>query len=400
MTAKRRKSHPARRNLKILPIIYFFIYLLPYTPVAVVIFEKLAGSYVEAMSVFSLMGLTGAVLEVPTGVLSDKWGRRTTLTVGCFLSFLNVACLALACHSEHPLWFMYAAALLQGGAEALYSGNNEAIVYESLDSVKKTASFPKFNGRMTSMMQAGLTVSAILSALILITGWPLEILIYVSLVTCGTLVILTRFLIEPPDRLISDKHPYKHFVEAFRLIKKNERLRLYSLTNMLQAGAMSSNYYIMPGFINAVWPTWAVPFLRVGQHLVGTFSFWHSGAIVKALGAVRTLVMLPLLSNGMSLVAFWIGNIFSPFLLMLAPVAYAAWATAKSTLEQESFSKEQRATMGSLISLGGSVIAALLSLLMGWMADYFSIGMTLFLVMAARTIIVNGSYTLIYRRHK
>lgn len=400
MTKKHSEHQAIKRNIHILTLISFFVYFLPYGPVAIIIFEKLTGSYVEAMSVFALMSLTTAFLEIPTGVVSDKWGRKKTLTIGCFLSFLNVAALALALHSNYSLWFLYAAALLQGAAGALYSGNNEALIYETLKTLRISHAFPKTMGRMSSMTQGGLALSGLLAGLILFSGFSHDILIYVSLVTCFILVILCLFIIEPPRDIPVDTHPIRHIIEALNRIKRNDKLKLYSLTNMLQMGGGSASYYFIPSFIGLVWPSWAVPIFRTIQHMFGSVGYWHAGTFVKRFGAVRSLIGVPLIANSISMVAFWISSLFSPFILFVSEFSLSTWYTAKSTIEQESFSKSQRATMGSLINMGASIIAAALCLIMGWMADHMSLGMTLFIVLAVRSIIVSTSYAAIYRKHK
>ncbi|MGE4352212.1 MAG: MFS transporter [Bdellovibrionales bacterium] len=400
MTTKRRLHRPIKRNLKILPFVYFFTYLLPYAPIGVILFEKLAGSYLQAMSVFTVMGLASALLEVPTGVLSDKWGRRKTMVVGGLLSLINVVMLLGACYSEHVMWFLYAAAIFQGGAEALYSGNNEALVYETLAALKRTHTYPKFFGQMNSMMQAGLAVSGMTGGLVLLSGLPSVALFYVSLGTSFCLVALSCLLVEPPEKLVTDTHPFKHIRTAFHEIKKNKKLAYYSLTNMIQMGAMNANYYFTPGFIGSVWPTWAAAIFRTAQHGIGSFGFLFAHYVIKRFGPVRSMIGVPLLSNGISMIAYWLQNAFSPLLIASAQFSFSTWKTAKSTIEQESFTKEQRATMGSLISFGSSIVSGLLSLLMGWMGDHLSLGLTMFIVVAVRSVFVNSSYAFIYRRYK
>ncbi|MGN1079345.1 MAG: hypothetical protein ACI4TE_04145 [Alphaproteobacteria bacterium] len=53
----------------------------PMTAVLAVYFQEITRSYAAAMSVFSLCSLFQAILEVPTGIFSDKIGRRQTLVL-------------------------------------------------------------------------------------------------------------------------------------------------------------------------------------------------------------------------------------------------------------------------------------------------------------------------------
>lgn len=389
-----------QRNIIVLSAISFFIYFLPYVAVAVIIFEKLTGSYIEAMSVFALMNITSSLLEIPSGVLSDKIGRKRTLTLGCTLSLINVICLSFALHSDYALWFLYGAAITQGAASSLYSGNNDAILHETLASIRQTRAYPKLFGRMSSLTTAGLALSSLIASVLLLYGLSFDILIYASLVTCSALVLLTLFITEPAKHKNYPIKSLKHITDAFKMINKNPRLKLYSIINIIQGGGGSANYYFIPGFIGSVWAIWAVPVFRLTQHAIGSLSLWHTGEIINRFGASKILTNVSFFMNALPLIGFWIANIFSPIILLFAEPFAASWTTAKSTIEQEAFTQKQRATMGSLINLGSNAISAILSLLIGWMADNMSIGMTLFIVLAIRSIIVSTGYSYIYKHHK
>ncbi|MDD2326273.1 MAG: hypothetical protein PHW63_09790 [Alphaproteobacteria bacterium] len=95
-----RRKRPARRalrrNINLLIISELFAELRFYFPVAVLVFQSITGSYAAAMSVFALANIMHAFFEIPTGLLSDRWGRRGTLIAGAIGEFLSAVCYAAA----------------------------------------------------------------------------------------------------------------------------------------------------------------------------------------------------------------------------------------------------------------------------------------------------------------
>lgn len=62
-------------------------------------------------------------------------------------------------------------------------------------------------------------------------------------------------------------------------------------------------------------------------------------------------------------------NVFSPIFLTLNSLFYGVGQVAKNNLLQKEFSSEQRATMGSLNSLFGSISFVIFSTILGILAD-------------------------------
>jgi MFS family permease len=71
-----------KKNIKILTWFNFFTDFKLYAPIAIIYFAQVTGSYALGMSVFSIVFITSAVAELPTGILSDFVGRRKTMIFG------------------------------------------------------------------------------------------------------------------------------------------------------------------------------------------------------------------------------------------------------------------------------------------------------------------------------
>src|SRR5688572_28940891 len=136
-----------RHNLKILTWFNFFTDFKLYAPVAVIYFSMVTGSFALGMSIFSIVMISSALFEIPTGVLSDHMGRRRTLMFGALASVAYVTCYAIG----QSYWILAIGALFEGLSRSLYSGNNDALLYDTLKEEGKEEEFAEYAGKLSSM---------------------------------------------------------------------------------------------------------------------------------------------------------------------------------------------------------------------------------------------------------
>ena len=64
------------RNVSLLYLYSFFIRMNFALPIELLFFASLSDSYSDAMKIFFIAYITGTILGVPLGLLSDKVGRK------------------------------------------------------------------------------------------------------------------------------------------------------------------------------------------------------------------------------------------------------------------------------------------------------------------------------------
>jgi hypothetical protein len=142
-----------------------------------------------------------------------------------------------------------------------------------------------------------------------------------------------------------------------------------------------------------------VPLYRTGQNAVGTVGFWISGSAVSRFGGFKTLFAGSLLSFITSANAYIFATIFSPLLMMLSQFSWTFTYTADLSLQQQSFSEAQRATMASVISLLTAVVGAIAAFAVGIIADYAGPQATLIIILVA-TIPASVITYFLFRRYR
>ena len=152
-----------RRNIALLTWFNFADDFRIYNAVAVVYFAQVSHSYVLAGTIFAIAKISSAVFEIPTGMLSDLVQRKLTLMFGQAASLLAVLLYALG----GSFAVLALGAGFEGLAFALFSGNNDALLFDTLKAEGEELQFASFQGRLSSMYQFALAASALVAAIAL-----------------------------------------------------------------------------------------------------------------------------------------------------------------------------------------------------------------------------------------
>ncbi|MDP4505292.1 MFS transporter [Nonomuraea turcica] len=373
-TSQRSRSAPpapnsadqtVNRNVRLLSWFNFFGDFRMYGPIMVIYFAQVTGSYTAAASLLAVKMLSSAAFEVPTGVLSDRLGRRGTMIAGAVV--MVAAHLGYASASGYGL--LLAAVVLEGLATSLWSGNNESLLYDTLLEAGREEEFPRHSGRVNSMFQIALALAAAIGGVVA-GAWSLRVVVALSVVPQVLCVLVALRVREPRVHGPLESNVLVHLGSALRGIRRNPVLRRMTLVSALRYSSESAAQ-LSPVFVAGLWPLWALGLWRTFGHGVAFVGFRVSGWVIGRVGAARTLLFGELFDNVANFVALVKPTVFSP--VLLGSPAYGMSTIAQQTLLQREFTDRERATMGSLASLLGSVLYALVALGAGLMADRWGI---------------------------
>jgi len=356
------------RNVRLLGWFNFLGDFRMYGPLIVIYFAQVTGSYTAAASLLGLKMLSAAAFEVPTGVLSDRLGRRGTLIAGAVV--MVAAHLGYAAASGYGL--LLAGVVLEGLARSLWSGNNEALLYDTLLEAGRAEEYPRHSGRVTSMFQIALALSAAVGGLVG-GAWSLRGVVALSVVPQVLCLLVALRVQEPRVHGPLESNVLAHIGSALRGIRDNPVLRRMTLVSGLRFGAGESAAQLQPVFVAGLWPLWALGLFRTAGHGLAFLGFRASGRVVGRVGAARTLLLGEAISNVAGLVALVKPTVVSPALLASRSFAYGTSTIAQQTLLQREFTDRERATMGSFGALLGSVLYFAIALGAGLVADRWGI---------------------------
>jgi MFS family permease len=382
-------------NITLLAWFNFFTDFKLYAPVAIIYFSQTTGSYALGMSVFSAVMLSAALFEVPTGVFSDRIGRKKTIVLGAAASVLAVTLYAIG----QNLAILILGAMWEGLSRSFYSGNNEALLYDTLTATSLEAEYHTFLGKTSSMFQIALALSAVLGGVI--ANFSFALVMWFSVVPQLVCLLLSFKIIEPEIKTRQAKptsNVFAHIREAIKYFIHKPKLRLLSLASILSYALGEAAFQFLAAFFVLLWPLWALGFSKVLANISAAISYFFAGRLIKKFTEAKILFMRNAFGQAVCFVAYLFPTVFSPLIISSTSLLYGVGEVANSNLMQKEFSQKQRATMGSLNSLAGSVLFAIVSFLLGLFADRLGVIKALLLIELA-TLSVTCLYWKLYRWH-
>ncbi len=351
------------KNIKVFFVFNFFACFRPHWPIAVIYYQSITDSYASAMMVFSIIFLSQAVLEVPTGLASDLLGRRKTMIIGSLFSLIALVLYAAGLN----IWFLFVGAICEGLGRSLFSGTDKALLYETLQEQKQTKRFETLFGKVSSVEQISLGVSAVAGGLLAFIS--LQFVMWVAVIPAVLSFICAFYFVDINRKSQHHQSVYKVLNNAFNGLVVNRRLRLVSMAEVLDFGFGEATFYFQAVFFNLLIPQWLIGIVRGLNHLCGAIGFWTAGRMIQHFGYKTLLLGGRTIASLISLIMLLIPTALSPFVMAAINIEYGHSSTAKSGLMQREFSDQQRATMGSMVSLTGSLFFSVISVLLGYIAD-------------------------------
>jgi len=380
------------RNIRLLYLHNFLSDFRPQWPFAVVYFAQISGSYTAAMSIWALEMLSSAFMDIPTGIFSDRVGRRYTIFLGSLSAAIGVALYALA----QDIWGLLPGAFFMGLSQCLFNGNNNAMLYESLKSQNQEGRFHHYQGRTSSMWHLALCISAFLAAVL--EPFGLKFIFMVGIFPQVLAAITSLFFKEPRIHIHDGKKNFHYLLEACIAIRKNPRLWLLLLAQTISFGAGESNYQFKTAFVNMLWPGWGPGIFRGINHSVAFLGYWFSGRILDRIKAPYYLAFREAYWFITQTIAVIMSNVFTPLLMLTGAFVYGPGEVAREQLLQKEFSDHQRATMASIGSFASSLAYAGIALAIGAVADHFGLTAGVSLGIAI-SVMALPFYIYLYRRH-
>ncbi len=354
-----------RRNVRLLGWFNFCNDFRIYGPVLVVYFAQVTGSYADAVLILAIAKIGSSLFELPTGVFSDYVGRRKTLLSG---QVANILCIA-AYGASSSFTLLAIGALLEGLSFALFSGNQDAFLYDTLKDEESQQEFAEYQGRLSAMFQAALAVSALVSAIVLL--WlPLRSLFWLSLVP-QTVGLFVGFFTTEPSRhgRVVETNLLAHLRDALAPFRRDAKLRDVSIAAMLGFALGEAKHMFFPAYFATLWSSSGLGIASMLTHAFAMLGFRESGRVIRRFRELPVLLWTSISSILLGVGATATATVASPAISSLASFAYGPGMVARDTLMQRSFTDRQRATMASLISLGGNLLYAVVVFALGWFAD-------------------------------
>jgi MFS family permease len=353
------------KNIRLLALFNFFTDFHLFGAILIIYFAQVTGLYALGMSLFSVAMVSSALFEVPTGIFSDYIGRKKTMVLGAVCAVLSITFYAIGMN----YWILFIGALFEGLQRAWYSGNNDALLYETLSNSNRKDEYDHYLGKTSAMFQVAAAIGIIVGGFIAVYSFPL--VMWLSVFPQVICLIISFLIVEPVKHNTQSSNIYDHLITASKRIWTNRKLRLLSTNSIIGFAVGESTYQFRAAFVNTLWPLWAVGFSKVLSSLGAAISYWYSGKLIRKIGAFRLLLVSNIYGKVVNISSVAFATVVSPVLLSSTSLFYGATGVANSKLMQKEFTDEQRATLGSVNSFMGNLAFGIFAVILGIFADKF-----------------------------
>ncbi|RED56032.1 MFS transporter [Cohnella lupini] len=228
-------------------VIRFFSSLIPAYVIERLYWEERGMTIQMVVYAEIIFAITIVVLEVPTGIMADKWGRKPMLTVSAIMGCCEFLILIYATEFWHFAIVVWLAAI----GNSASSGAEDALLYESLSSRGKESSFEKVLGRLNALDIVSIMIAALCGSL-LASRYGFEFNYWISLASASIALFLTLTLVEPvSDRGLDNGRPIPilaYVSASLRFFRNHPGIRIVVLSGMVAGAAIN--------FIDEFWQTY------------------------------------------------------------------------------------------------------------------------------------------------
>jgi MFS family permease len=352
-----------KRNIQFLYSFRFFRDFLLIAPVLIPFYKANGLSAVQILSVQAVFSASMLLFEIPSGYLSDRWGRRKTLLLG---GIAVVSGFALYSFSSDIIRFIFAEILL-GFGFSMCSGTESAILYETLSILKRKDEYRKIESRAEFVTRFGAAVSSIAGGLLGSLG--IRIPFYANTLSALALPLSAFFIKEPERPKASHANILKGILEAVVYTARHRVI----LSSALFSGAIT-----MTGIIS-IWGYFLLlPGMEVPLSLYGVlfFGFQFSSAIgaqcshftAVLLGKRKTLLLFLLIPA----IYIVIGVSHFKIITALAFIQSFLWGVSTPfflDIINAHAKPDVRATILSTVSMGSRILYVAIGPVFGIIAD-------------------------------
>jgi MFS family permease len=309
------------------------------------------------------------LLEIPTGIVADKWGRKFSVGAGCLL--FGVDMLAFGLVRNYGLLFV--AEFLGAVGMTLMSGAEQALLYDSLVELKRENRARHCFARSEAAGTLGLLVAFPVGSFVGALGRYPERLPLPFVMTAGSAALagLVYFAMREPSRTRPTDGPIRMGVNGLRTLLTRARLRAYVLNAVtISAVTFFVFWFYQPVLLRAGVPVRYLGWAGAGFNLFAAVLLANAPFIEKALGLRRLLLLSAVMPGLLFLVLGFVDRVAValPALFVLVGCRMIRMPVLNEFINQH-VESDNRATVLSSVSLLERGITFVLYPLAGWLAD-------------------------------
>jgi MFS family permease len=334
---------------------------------------------VEAFAANAIYTLGLVLFEIPTGMVADTWGRRTSYLLGAGIQLVGNLLYFWMWHSKGPFWGWGVASLMLGFGYTFFSGAIEAWLVDALKHAGYEGDLDPIFARnqiVTGVAMLVGTVAGGFIAQVAALGTPYLVRAVLQLVSFVVAFVLMKDLGFTPDRSTGFVTQVKALTSAgWRYGIKNRPVRWVMLAAPFYMGTGIYGFYAaQPYLLDLFGDQQAIGVAGIAAAGIAVTQVAGGFAVpyIRRVFSRRTHILLACCAlTTVSLVLMGLIQVFAVVvtLLVLWAVAYAANMPVRQAYINAQIPSRERATVLSFDSMVNSTGGVAFQPILGGIAD-------------------------------
>ncbi|MBT7902582.1 MFS transporter [Candidatus Woesearchaeota archaeon] len=345
-----------------------------FLPFIVYYFQELGLSLGKIAILQSFMAVTLFIMEIPSGYIADKFGRKNSLIISVIFQVISIALLYFATGFS----MLIVSHIFLGICISFASGADSAFLYDTLLLLKREKEYKKIDGKAKFFGEIAVIFSSVIGSIIVMFG--IKITILLTLVGHIFLVFLTFSFTEPPRTKLAKIGSLtikKEFSQLLSIVKKslhNKKLLGLFVYSFIVLGVSNTIFLMYQPYFRET----ALPLNSFGI-IFAIFSIFTALASLKAhyleekLGVFKSLLIMPLFLVAAlifsSIFFVWWGFIFFALRELVRGFIFPVLGDYTNKITQS----KERATVLSVGSMFSRCGLIFVSISFGFFSDAFGL---------------------------
>jgi len=221
-----------KRNMMYVQLYYFFRSFIFAYVIERLFWRSRGISIAETVYIEIIYAVVVFSMEIPTGVLADRFSRKYIIASGSLLTLIG----AIGMLYAHGFIAFACIVSLSGISGALTSGSVSALIYDSLKEVGETLSFERYLARIKAIRYGSSLIAALVGSFVA-SRYNLLMPYQMSVISCVMMVIFNLLLTEPSKGAIEKHMSAKEILNITRSVIMNQTFLKYVIVSGAVIGA-------------------------------------------------------------------------------------------------------------------------------------------------------------------